>query len=534
MFGPEKLRHSVKTGAAAALLLLGGTHLSAQPPAASEQTTLPSPSTWPALTLMAETGSRRFSRDQQGVFNGITLAYRVTLEEAILKDRDGKPATSIFTTSFVANETKSRASRPVVFVFNGGPGGASNVLLFGAFGPKRLRSFTSAAQADPATPLVNNPWSILDATDLVFIDPPETGFGRPLPGTDPKIFRSNDGDSYAVGQFILHWLHENKRFGSPVYIAGESYGSLRAVMLARDLLAATPRVQVNGLLLISQAIYYNGPASFGLKRIPDPMRAITRLHDVTALAWYHGLIDNRGQTLEQAIGAARQFEQTGYATALIKGNRLTETERKDIAKDLAKHTGLPDSYFLANNLRVQNLRHDLLVARGLALGQFDGRETEALQSAVADEDRDWEKAVLGLTRAMERYAAGTLGAKTLPAYRTIVPDPYGFEKTWQYIAPPNPGLDVVLEEQMRANPKLRVMVPQGVFDTTSSMGATEALFAQMAVPRDRVTITYYPGGHMLYSDIEGMKAFNADVRAFVRGDSLTGRPFPRPHPGRAQ
>jgi carboxypeptidase C (cathepsin A) len=416
--------------------------------------------------------------------------------------------------------------RPILFIFNGGPGAASNALMFGAFGPKRLTRFDSAAMADPSIATTDNKLSPLDKADLVFIDAPETGYGRPLPGAEPTTFRGNDGDSFAVGQFILYWLDANKRLDSQVYIVGESYGTLRAVMLARELLAATPSVKVDGLIMISQAIQYNGPASFGLKRLPDPMRAITRLHDVTALAWYHGLIDNRSQTLEQAIASARNFEQTEYASALIRGNRLSADERAAIASKLEQHTGLPASYFLANNLRVRDVRHDLLAARGLSLGQFDGRETEDARTIVPDEDRDWVKATQGLTNAMEGYATKVLKAKCLPTYLSVVPDPYGFEKTWRYISPPKPALDVVLEEQMRANPKLRLMIPQGVFDTTSSMGATEALFAQFDAPGDRFAITYYPGGHMVYSDGEGLAAFNRDVADFIGGGNLAARPFP--------
>jgi hypothetical protein len=131
---------------------------------------------------------------------------------------------------------------------------------------------------------------------------------------------------------------------------------------------------------------------------------------------------------------------------------------------------------------------------------------------------------------MPRYATGVLKVKGLPPYLTLVPDPYGFEESWGYIAPPRPALDVVQEEQIRANPTLRVMIPRGVFDTTSLMGGTEALFAQMRIPREQFAIVYYAGGQMLYSDEDGMQAFNADVRAFVGGANLKDRPFPVAQP----
>src|SRR6185436_13356434 len=163
---------------------------------------------------------------------------------------------------------------------------------------------------------------------------------------------------------------------------------------------------------------------------------------------------------------------------------------------LATLTGLPASYFLKNDLRIVNARRDLLAARGLALGQFDGRETEPLNRVVADADRDWEKAFAGLTGAMERFTRQVFGTTGLPPYRSIVPDPYGFEESWRYIEPPQPGLDVVLAQQLQLNSRLKVMFTFGVFDTTSSMGATELLVGQLSTGPDRVGIRYYPGGHM--------------------------------------
>lgn len=495
--------------------------------AAQETRAAESASTWPALADVAEPGPRRFETKHAGVFGGKRIAYTAVVDETILKDAAGKPATSVFNTSFVANSRAGAAKRPVIFVFNGGPGSASNTLLFGAFGPKRMASFTTAAQADPATPLVDNRASVLDVADLVFIDPPETGFGRPLPGSDPKSFRSIDGDSYAVGQFILHWLTTNGRLASPKYLAGESYGTLRSVVLARDLARATPKIELDGLILISQAITYNGTSGAGvIRRAPDPLRPVNRLPDVAALAWYHGKIDNRSQTLAEAIDKMKLFARTEYAGALLLGNRLDEAGRRRIAARLAELTGIPATYYLDNNLRISDLRSVLLRDEGKNLDQFDGRETEPAGEAVPDRERDWDAIVLGLTENMMRYAANDLKVSGLDRYRSIVPDPYGFEDTWTYLQPPAMSLDLVLAEQMRLQPRLRVMVPMGIFDTTSSPSATEAMLSQMDIPADRVTLRYYPGGHMLYSDVPGLEAFTADVRAFVAGQPLASGKIP--------
>lgn len=488
---------------------------------------------WPAASLIADAGPRKFITDHKGVFNGQKLRYTATVAETIVKDASGQPGCSAFTIAYTAKKVKDPIERPVIFIFNGGPGSASNTLLFGAFGPKRMEPFTSAALADPSTPLVDNPYTVLDVADLVFIDPPETGFSQLLRGVPVTTFRSIDADSYAVSQIILRWLVDNGRLDSPKYLAGESYGTLRAVALARDLARATPKIQLDGLIMISQAITYNGPTSLGLRRGPNPLAAVNRLPEMAALAWYHGKIDNRGQTLDQAMQKAREFGRTGYIGALLLGNRLDGDSKRKIAEQLSMLIGVPGPYLQANNLRVQDFRGELLRGDGKALGQFDGRETEPAAARVPDASRDWDAAMRGLTVNMDSYAARELGVKGLGGYVTLVPDPYGFEETWKYIETPGTMLDVVLAEQMKANPRLRLLVPLGVFDTTSSVGSTESMFSQLDIPPERAILTYYPGGHMVYSDLPGLKAFLVDVRAFVSSVAITSAALSGVAPGRS-
>jgi carboxypeptidase C (cathepsin A) len=491
----------------------------------------PSQTDWPALTGQASEGPRHFESIHKGVFGGTKLKYRASVAETIIKDPQGKPAASAFTTAFTAVGTKDAASRPVIFIYNGGPGGGSSFLMFGAFGPKRMSAFTSAAIANPQTLVVDNPDSVLELADLVFLDPPDTGFSRRLEGVAPRLFLSIDGDSFAMGQLIVRWLTANGRLDSPVYLAGESYGTLRNVALARDLGKATPKVNLRGLIMISQAITYNGPDSIRSFRPVDPLRAVTRLPDVAAVAWYHGKIDNQHQSVEDAVNEAIHFGRTEYIEALLEGNKLEENRRPVIAARLAAVTGIAAEYYLSHNLRIRDVRHELLRSEGKALAQFDGRETEPLAGLPEDADRDWEAAVAGVTSAMEHYAEHELGVKGLGHYVTVVHDPYGYEEGWTYVLPSQPPLDVVLTEVMKKDPNLRLLVPQGVFDTTSSMGSTRFLFEQLDIPSDRVNLTYYPGGHMVYSDPDGLKKFMNDVRTFVKGGSPSSA-FPAISPAR--
>lgn len=493
-----------------------------------------STSTWPALTVQAETGPRRFVTEHRGVFNGRKVSYRATVAETIVKSPDGKPAASLFALSYIANGVKDPGSRPVLFIFNGGPGAASNTLQFGAIGPKRMIPFTSEAHADPKTPLVDNAHSLLDAADLVFVDPADTGYSRMLPGASVD-FHSVDGDSYSIAQLITHWLTTHKRLDSPKFIVGESYGTLRGVALLRDLAQATPAVLVDGLVMVSQAIRYNGPDSIGRRSVLDIVYSIGRLTDIAAVAWYHGKIDNQRQSVREAMDKVRQFGRTEYAEALLLGNRLETAGKERIAKRLAELTGISASYYMKNNLRPGDFRRELLRDEGLVLLQFDGRETEPAGASVPDAERDWTAAMAGLTANMERYAARELRVTGLGNYVSVVPDPYGYEEGWTYIKSPAPTLDVVLSEQMRASSKLRLLVTQGIFDTTSSTGATEALYTMLDLPAERTQLAYYPGGHMLYSDEEGLAQFTADIRAFIANRPLRDaikNVKPRPKKGR--
>lgn len=478
-----------------------------------------SDSSWPALTVSAEAGARRFVSQHRGVFNGKKVSYRAVVAETIVKGPDGTPAASMFTLAYAATGADGDASRPVIFVFNGGPGGASSMLNFGALGPKRMMTLTSEAMADPKTPLIDNGYSVLDTADLVFIDPADTGFSRMLPGAKVD-FHSIDGDSYSIAQSMLHWLTINGRLDSPKYILGESYGTLRGVALSRDLAAAKPQVLIDGLVMVSQAIRYNGPDSIVRRSSLDLVYPISRLPDAAALAWYHGKIDNKHQTVKEAMDKARAFGRTEYAEALLLGNRLDAASRERIAARLAALTGIRASHYLENNLRLGDLRRELLREEGRVLLQFDGRETEPATASVPDEDRDWTAAVAGLTATMQRYAERELKVAGLGGYITVVPDPYGYEEGWSYIKAPAATLDVVLTEQMRANKKFRLLVTQGIFDATSSTGSTEQLYSMLDLPAERTTLAYYPGGHMLYSDEQGLAQFTADVRAFVTKQTL--------------
>ena len=472
------------------------------------------PMKWPALTLAATSGHRQFVTTHQGVFNGHHIIYQTTVAETIVKSPTGKPAANIFTFAYTATGKFDPVARPVLFIFNGGPGAASNMFLLGAFGPRRMRTMTVAAWADPSVPLVSNPFTVLDSVDLVFIDAPDTGFSRMLPGAPADLFHSVDGDAYAFGQVILHWLETNGRMASPKYIIGESYGTLRAVVLARDLSAGNPAVNVNGVILVSQAITYQGDQAYR----DDPIRDANRLPGMAAVAWYWRKIDRTHQTLQQAVESARVYARTGYIDALLRGNRLTPAERRGVATRLQTLTGIPASYYLVHGLRIADFREELLRSQHEVLNLFDGRQLQPMLSN-GKESHDYQAQLRGLTANMRRYATEDLGVHGLGDYVGVVPDADAYNDTWIYARASGRTLDVVLSDYMRAHPQFRLMVTQGIFDAEATIGATEYTIAQLDVPDDQITMHYYPGGHILYSDRQGLAKFNSDVRAFISGSS---------------
>jgi carboxypeptidase C (cathepsin A) len=482
----------------------------------------------PNVATAGEPGPRKFVTDHEGAFNGVKVAYRATLDETIVKAPDGKPAASLFNFAYTKRDVSNPDQRPVLFVFNGGPGASSNILHFGAFGPKRLAKFDGPARADSTTPLVPNQYTVLDVADVVMIDPPETGFSRLLPGIADSTFRSVDTDSYAISQFIARWLRDNGRLSSPIYIVGESYGSLRAVGLVRELAHATPKIDAAGLILIGHAIDFGA----GAARLPDLIRPNGYLPGYAALAWYHGKIDNRRQTVQEAIEKARVFARTEWASAVIQGNRISDAERRRVATRLQELTGVSAQFYLDRDLVVvpADFNRELLRAEGKMIAGNDGREVVNLPTpGDAGRGRGGGRGGQAaprhaMTVNMEKYL-NELAVSGLGAYAGS-----GGGRGWSYGPASEPSLIRVLGDLMKNNPKLRLFVAQGYFDTTTEIGQSENTMARVKFPDDRSRVQwgYYAGGHMLYSDERSLRQFTDDVRKFLASRPLT------PHPERVQ
>lgn len=438
---------------------------------------------WP-ITMKAIQGERVFAIDRSGLFNGGRVDYRAVLAETVIQDAAGDPLATMFSTSYLAKNMGNPANRPVVFIFNGGPGAASGPLHLAGLGPKRLAAISSRDFADPENPLVDNPASPLDVMDLVFIDPVDTGFGASLPNQGNR-FRSVDGDSEAVSQFILQWLKTHGRSGSPKYILGESYGSQRAVAVARDLARSEDKVVVDGIILAGFALTFgqNG-------RVPSPSLVASELPMMASVAWRHGKID-KTQTWEQAVEKARVFARNEYLPALAQGYWLDQATFERIVSRLPGIIGIPESYFRKNRtIAVADFNAELLRSEGLVLDRNNGLETGL---AEAERPRAPDAA---FERAMERYVAKEFAAASLGPYHLLTP--HREDATdWNFTTTGAPALDVSLSELMAKYAGLRLLIAQGRYDTLTDLGTTEYVLSQTDVPADRFSIIYYDGGHML-------------------------------------
>ena len=302
---------------------------------------------------------------------GQEIKYTATAGTILLKLEDGTPKASVFYVAYTKDDAGDLAKRPVTFTFNGGPGAASIWLHLGALGPRRVQMGDAGALTGPPYKLVDNEYSLLDVTDLVFIDPVSTGYSRAVPGEAPKQFHGIEEDIQSVGDFIRLYATRNKRWTSPKFLAGESYGITRAAGLS-GYLQERYGMYLNGIVLISSILNFQ-TAEFDRG---NDLPYILYLPTYTAIAWYHKKLspDLQGD-LQKAIGESRTFAAGEYADALAAGDNLSPERRKDIAQKLARLTGLPAEYIEQADLRIEIMRFDkeLLRSQRRTVGRA-GRE----------------------------------------------------------------------------------------------------------------------------------------------------------------
>lgn len=475
------------------------------------------PAQTPNTPPEAVAGAREpINTEHEGMFNGQRIRYRAIVSEIPVRDAEGRPGARIVSTSYVAQAPGDRAQRPVLFLFNGGPISASVYLHMGAFGPKRV-AFPDDLDADTTRlSLVDNPHTLLDVADLVFFDPAGTGFSRLEPDVAPDAYWSVEADGQQMAAFIRAWLREHGRAGSPVFMFGESYGTLRAAQAARMLVEGPDAVDLDGVVLFGQALNI---IEFS-QRPKNIISFVVSMPTLSAIAWHHGKVDRAGRTLDQFLDESRAFAADEYLPALYAGNRLPQPQREHIARRLEALTGLPAAYFLANDLRISKeaYRRELFRDRGMILGRNDGRYLGPVGETPggADPSRVVAEAA---QRVWGDYVRNHLRVPWTEEY-IFYHGPENGLNGWRWGEGTSPFADWpymrLLEEAMDKKPDLRVLVGVGIYDTSTTVGASEYALTQSGWPADRSSIAYYGGGHMAYSDEASFRKLMRDVRAFVR------------------
>ena len=453
-----------------------------------------------------------------GSFGGQTINYRATAGETYLKDKDGKPTAAIFSVAYVKEGVTDPVSRPVTFLYNGGPGSGSLWLHMGAFGPRRVVLPDAKDDGAPPYRVVDNPSSLLDATDIVFIDPVGTGFSRALGKTDPKDFYGVSKDARSISQFIRTWLSENDRWNSPKFIGGESYGTTRSAAVLHELEGGYNDVALNGVILISTVLDFS--LSSGAQG--NELSYVTTLPSMAAAASYHGKA-GAGADVASFVEQARQFAIGPYASALLKGNKLPADERAAVRRELARFTGLSETFIENADLRVSPGRFykELLRDRGLTIGRLDSRFTGHDYDRAGEEpDNDPSFYAIdgAYTAAANAYLRDVLKFSPERQYVTIG-GVQGWD--WKLDGPGGRDSDVYVNvapyigQGLRENSGLRIFVGQGYYDFATPFFAAEYALSRTGIPSDRIQFHYYGAGHMMYVHDADLTKLSADIRAFI-------------------
>ena len=440
--------------------------------------------------------------------------YRVEASTIPVAADGGEPDASV---GAIAYTVADEPERPVLFAFNGGPGASSTFLHLGVLGPYRVE-----VPVDPAAPLpksaglVANGGGLLDAADLVFLDPPGTGTSS-REGADPAVYNSVAGDAAAVAQAMVKWLSAHDRQGAPVYILGESYGTIRAVAMLDAFAEMEQAPDIRGVILLGQALNMIETS----QRPDNILSYVVSLPTLAAIACYH---ERAAVPCSPRDGAreATAFAQGPYLDALFAGSRLDQRTRATVAERLHALTGIGAEHFLADDLHIskEQFRVALLRDQGRVAGRYDARYTAPLPADAAD--------TIGPDAFFEVSA---LYAAAMPEYLerfSIVSDPAAYkvlarpDGSWSYGGADSPFADwpfmVSVERAADTNRCLRLFVGTGLFDLTTTVGAADYLFAQSDLPPERYVSRTYDAGHMFYSDPASREALLSDLRRFIGAD----------------
>jgi carboxypeptidase C (cathepsin A) len=450
------------------------------------------------------------------MIGGVKLDYKTIAGTLILKDdQEVNPTASIFYIAYF-KENPDKKKRPITFCFNGGPGCPSLWLHLGLLGPKRV----NLPENGPATPpfsLVNNDSSLLDLTDLVFIDPVSTGYSRAAPGEDPKQFFGVTEDVKAIGEFIRIFTTRYALWDAPKFLAGESYGSARAAELTRYL-QTDLNMFLNGVILISSVLNFQTlDDAQGGNDLPYPLA----LPSYTAAAWEHKKLPPKLQekNLKDVLAEVEKFSLNEYTLSLAKGDTISEKEKSEIVQKLVQYTGLTETFIRQNNMRMNlfDFARNLFYPKNRIVGIYDSRIVGISYGSPAPYAQDptfYDSTIAALVATFNQYVQSDLNYKNDLAYIAIADvDP------WKY--PTNAYLDLssTMRNNLTQNPSLRLFIASGYNDLVTPYFATTYTFNHLGLDpslRSHITSNRYVGGHMMYFHIPSLVQMKKDLTQFFK------------------
>lgn len=446
------------------------------------------------------------------------MAYTATAGTILLRNDKDEPTASVFYIAFTADHG-SLSQRPLTFAYNGGPGGSSALIDIGALGPRMVQTTNGAATPPAPYTMVDNADSILDKTDLVFIDAPGTGFSRIVGNSKPKDFYGVEADGKAFAEFIRRYITRNDRWNSPKYLAGESYGTTRSVVVAKML--HDEGIDVNGLILIGAVLNFETIATKPGNDLPY----VAFLPSEAAVAAYYHKLPAGPANLQTFLQSVRAFAIGPYAGALAKGSAIPAGEKNAIAQQLHADTGLPVDYLLRSNLRVtpSHFRKELLGPEDRTVGRYDARFSEfSLEpiASTAETDASSNAFFSAFTSTMNRYVRQDLEFKTDADYLFLNGNVNGQWnwKTGRSWAAGGTDVSADLRDALAENPYLRVYVVAGLYDLATPFYGIEYSVRHLGVAPElesRITFGYYPAGHMVYVNPQSHAQLKRDLDAFI-------------------
>ena len=465
----------------------------------------------------AEAGDDLVVREQSAVVQGKKIDYTTTTGLMTVDTAGG--ACEIFFTAYTLDGVENMAERPITFAFNGGPGSSSEWLHMGFFGPRRIDFDENGNVISFPAGIRDNEYSILDLTDLVFIDPVGTGYSRPVEGVDEEAFCGYTNDNQSVGDFIRLYVSRYNRWASPKYLSGESYGTTRAVGVC-EYLYGTYGMGLNGLMLISSANDFQI-----LRDLESDESCAVFLPTYAADAWFHGCLDPEYQNmdLEDFLQEVCSFVEDTYEPALFKGTGLSDEEQMAVAEQLSSYTGLTADYLIRSNLRLKwdSFCMKLLEDRKLAIGRIDGRFTGPV--AGGDTTLDYEDPSLGsfsgiFSTAVNQYIGEELGYHTNRYYEPLS---NSVNLVWDFPSDVGAGFrqEDVIRYCMSNNQYLKIWVLGGYYDLATPFYSAEWIFNHAFLneeQKDNLRFSFYPSGHMIYLHEPSLARFRAEAEEWYQ------------------